>query len=258
MPSWKRNCTRPTRRAHEQPDHIKYEPDDRYEREFAELESRAAPAIEKLIAGTRHLQQTDSKDLLRTMSLGEITACKELIVSSTTRTPDSMKATIVRSRLELGEAISKLDLRPLRRFPEEVQVTFLRLIEWSAMAHVASSSHRHAEGGFDIDKSGLAVAANSNPNSRFILGSCGVAHLPIAGDPENLDGTWLPISPNHAIALDNDPGTIVCYRDWESLCSRINQALARDSRMIAAIPGAWWSGSRIQRTQHEQRQDPFL
>ena len=101
------------------------------------------------------------------------------------------------------------------------------------MAHVASSSHRHVPGGLDLDGCGLAVAAYSNPNSRFILGSCGVAHLPIAGDPEYLDGTWLPIAPNKAIGLDNNPTTITLHNDRESLRDRINEALAKRSRFIA-------------------------
>ena len=56
------------------------------------------------------------------------------------------------------------------------------------MAHVASSSHRHVPRGFDLNDCGLAVAAHTNPKSRFIVGSHGVAHLPIAEDPEDLDG----------------------------------------------------------------------
>ena len=217
--------------AHERPNDIAYEPDDRYEREFAELESRAAPAIEKLVAGTRHLVDGSSTDLLRSMSSAEITACKELLISLTNRTPDAMKSAIARSRPRSSDAISKLDLRPLRRFPDAVQDTFLQHLEWSAMAQVASSSHLHVPGGFDLDRCGLAVAAYPNPNSRFIIGSCGVAQLPVAeGD---LNGTWLPISPNHAIGLDDDPATIVLYKDWEGLCSRINEALAKRSKLIA-------------------------
>ena len=161
--------------AHERPNDIAYEPDDRYEREFAELESRAAPAIEKLVAGTRHLVDGSSTDLLRSMSSAEITACKELLISLTNRTPDAMKSAIARSRPRSSDAISKLDLRPLRRFPDAVQDTFLQRLEWSAMAHVASSSHRHVPGGSDLHRCGLAVAAYSNPSSRFIIGSCGVA-----------------------------------------------------------------------------------
>ena len=55
-------------KAHECPNDIAYEPDDRYEREFAELEDRAAPAIEKVIEGTRRLIDAGSTDLLRSMS----------------------------------------------------------------------------------------------------------------------------------------------------------------------------------------------
>ena len=219
--------------AHERPNDIAYEPDDRYEREFAELESRGAPAIEKLVAGTRHLVDGSSTDLLRSMSSAEITACKELLISLTNRTPDAMKSAIARSRPTSSDAISKLDLRPLRRFPDAVQDTFLQHLEWSAMAQVASSSHLHVPGGFDLDRCGLAVAAYSNPTSRFIIGSCGVAHLPIAGDPEYLDGTWLPITPNKAIGLDEDPTTITLHKDSESLRRRINEALAKRSKLIA-------------------------
>ena len=213
------------------PTEIAYEPDDRYEREFAELESRAAPDIEKLVAGTCHLVDGGSTNLLRSMSSEEITACKELLISSTNRTPDAMKSAIARSRPRSRDAISRLALQPLGRFPKAVQKTLLRRLEWKAMAYVASSSHRHAQGGFDIDRCGLAVAAYSNPNSRFIIGSCGVAHLPDAED--DLNGSWLPISPNHAIGLDDDPTTIVHYKDWEGLCCRINEALAKDSKLIA-------------------------
>ena len=49
------NCTRPTRKRTSGLTTSTYEPDDRYEREFAELEGMAASAIEKLVAGTRHL-----------------------------------------------------------------------------------------------------------------------------------------------------------------------------------------------------------
>ena len=219
--------------AQERPNDIAYEPDDRYERKFAELESRAAPAIEKLVAGTRHVVAGSSTDLIRSMSSAEINACKELLMSLTNRTPDAMKSVIARSRPRTSDAISKLDLEPLRRFPDAVQDTFLRRLERSAMAHVASSSHRHVPGGFDLGKCGLAVTAYSNPTSRFILGSCGVAHLPIAGDPEYLDGTWLPIAPQIAIGLDEDPTTITLHKDWEGLRCRINEALAKRSRFIA-------------------------
>ena len=211
--------------AHERPNDIAYEPDDRYERRFAELEGRAAPAIEKLISGTRHLVDGGSTDLLRRMSSAEISACKQLLISVTNRTPDAIRSAIARSRARSSEAISKLDLRPLERFPTAVQIAYLQRLEKSAIAHVASSSHRHVPGGFDVDRWGLAVAAYSNPNSRFIIGSCGVAHLPV--------GNWLPISPNNAIVLDDDPATIVHYKDLEGLCSRINEALAERSKLIA-------------------------
>lgn len=219
--------------AHERPNDIVYEPDDRYEREFARLENRAAIAIEKLVAVTRHLVDGGSTDLPNCMSSAEITACKELLVSVTNRNPDAMKSVIARSRPISSDAISKLDLRPLRRFPDAVQDTLLQRLESSAMAHVASSSHRYVPGGFDLDRCGLVVAVYPNPDSRFIIGSCGVAHLPIAGDPEYLDGTWLPITPRIAIGLDEDPTTITLHRDRESLRCRVNEASARRSRLIA-------------------------
>ena len=209
--------------AHEGPNDITYEPDDRYEREFAELESRAAPAIEKLVAGV----DDSSTVLLRSMSSAEITTCKELLISFMNRTPDAMKSAITRTRLRESDAISKLDLEPLRRYSDAVQDTFFRRLEQSAWAHVAASSHR------DVPRCGLTVAAYSNPTSRFILGNCVVAQLPIAGDPEYLDGTWLPITPNKAIALGEEPTEIILHKDRESLRRRINEALAIRSRLIA-------------------------
>ena len=73
--------------ARERANEIEYDPDDRYERKFAELESRAAPAIGKLTAGIRHLVDSGSKDLLGDMSPAEVTACKQLLISSMNRTP---------------------------------------------------------------------------------------------------------------------------------------------------------------------------
>lgn len=217
--------------AHERLNDIAYEPDDRYEREFAELEGRAAPAIEKLIAGTRHLVREGSTDLLRRMLPREITACKQLLISVANRTPDAIRSAIARSRATSREAISKLDLRPLERFPAAVQAGYLRRLERSAAVHVASSSHRDVLGGFDPDSHGLAVATYTDPGDRFIIGSCGAANLPVVED--DLDGTWLPISPQDAIVLDKDPDTITHFKDWEGLCRRINEALARRSKLIA-------------------------
>ena len=217
--------------ARERANDIEYEPDDRYERKFAELESQAAPAIGKLIAGTRQLMDGGDTDLLGGMSSAEITACKQLVISSMNRTPDAINSAIVRSRPESSDAISKLDLQPLRRFPNAVQDTFLQRLERSAAVHVASSSHRDVPGGFNLDECGLVVAAYSSPAKRFILGSCGVAVLPDAED--DLDGDWLPISPDLAIGLSDDPANVRLHKDWEGLCSRINEALAKRSRFIA-------------------------
>ena len=217
--------------ASERANDIAYEPDDRYERRFEELESRAAPAIGKLIAATRHLVDDGDTDLLGSMSSAEITACKQLLISSINRTPDAINSAIVRSRPESSDAILKLDLQPLRRFPNAVQDTFLQRLERSAAVHVASSSHRDVPGGFNLGECGLAVAAYSSPTRRFIFGSCGVAVLPDAED--DLDGDWLPISPDQAIGLYDDPANIRLFKDWEGLRRRINEALAKRSRFIA-------------------------
>ena len=212
--------------AHEGPNDITYEPDDRYERELEELESRAALAIKKLVAGV----DDSSTVLLRSMSSAERTTCKELLISFINRTPDAMKSAIARTRLRENDDISKLVELFRRRYPDEDVDTLLQRLEQSAWAHVAASSHR------DVPRCGLTVAAYSNPTSRFILGSCGVAELPIAGDPEYLDGTWLPITPNIAIALGEEPEEpteIILHKDRESLRRRINEALAIRSRIIA-------------------------
>ena len=217
--------------ARERANDIAYEPDDRYERKFARLESRAAPAIGKLIAGTRYLVADGDTELLRSMSSAEVTACKELLISSMNRTPDAINSAIIRSRPQSSDALSKLDLQPLRRFPNAIRDTFLQRLERSAAVHVASSSHRDVPGGLDLDESGLAVAAYSSPGRRFILGSCGVAVLPDAED--DLGGDWLPISPDQAIGLYDDPANIRLFKDWDGLRCRINKALAERSRFIA-------------------------
>ena len=85
-------------------------------------------------------------DLLGGMSSAEVTACKQLLISSMNRNPDAIKSAVIRSRPESSEAISKLDLQPLRRFPNAVQDTFLQRLERSAAVHVASSSHRDVPG----------------------------------------------------------------------------------------------------------------
>lgn len=160
------------------------------------------------------------------MSSAEVTACKELLISSMNRTPDAINSAITRSRPQSSEALSKLDLQPLRRFPNAVQDTFLQRLERSAAVHVASSSHHDVPGGLDLAESGLAVAAYSSPRRRFILGSCGVAVLPDAED--DLDGDWLPISPDQAIGLYDDPANIRLFKDWEGL-----RRTARGSRCAA-------------------------
>lgn len=217
--------------ARERANEIEYDPDDRYERKFAELESRAAPAIGKLIAGTRHRVDSGDTNLLGGISAAEITACKQLLISSMNRTPDAINSAIVRSRPASSDAISKLDLQPLRRFPNAVQDTFLQRLERSAAVHVASSSHHDVPGGLNLDERGLVVAAYSSPSRRFILGSCGVAALLDAED--GVDCDWLPISPDQAIGLTDDPANLRIQKDWEGLRSRINEALAKRSRFIA-------------------------
>lgn len=217
--------------ARERSDDILYEPDDQFERRFAELEGRAAPAIGKLIAGTRHLVDTDSKDLLVELSPAEITACKQLLISSMNRTPDAIESAIVRSGARSSQAIWKLVRHELRRFPKPVQDGFFHRYLRSAAVDVASSSHRDVPGGFDLDECGLVVAAHSSPTRRFIFGSSGVAVLPDAeGD---LGGDWLPISPDQAIGLCDDPAVVRIHKDWEGLRRRINEALAKRSKLIA-------------------------
>ena len=44
---------------------------------------------------------------------------------------------------------------------------------------------------------------------------------------------WLPISPDQAIGLYDDPANIRLFKDWEGLRRRINEALAKRSRFIA-------------------------
>ena len=119
--------------AHEGPNGITYEPDhDRYERKFRELESRAARAINKLVADIGHLVDGSSPVLLRSMSSAEITACKELLISMTTRTPDAMKSAIARTRLRENDDISKLVEPFRRRYPDEDVDTLLQRVEQSA------------------------------------------------------------------------------------------------------------------------------
>ena len=217
--------------AHERSDDIAYVPDDRYERRFAELEGRAAPAIEKLIAGTRHLVDSGSTDLLAQLSSAEITACKQLLISSMNRTPDAIESAIVRSGARSSQAIWKLVRQELRRFPKPVRDDFFHRYLKSAAVRVVSSYHRDVPRGFDLDECGLVVAAYSSPTRRFILGSCGVAVLLDAAD--DLDGDWLPISPDQAIGLYDDPTNIRLFKDWEGLRHRINEALAKHSELIA-------------------------
>ena len=220
-------------KATERPDDIAYEPDDKYERQLAELESRAASAIGKLIAGTSHLMDGGGVDVLRRMSPAEIAACKELLVSMSNRTSEVMNSAIAQSRQTLDDAIAELDLGPIRRFPRPVQAELIMRLEKSAMAHVASDSHLHVPGGLDLNAFGLVVAAYTNPKSRLILGSWGVAHLPIPEDPEYPHGTWLPITPGNAIGLSNDRNTITLLKNREPLRRRINEALAKRSKLIA-------------------------
>ena len=96
---------------------------------------------------------------------------------------------------------------------------------------VASSSHLDVPGGIDLNGCGLVVAAYSSPQRRFILGSCGAAVLPDAED--DLDGDWLPISPDQAIGLHDDRANLRLHKDWEGLRRRINEALAKRSKLIA-------------------------
>ena len=217
--------------GHERPNDIVYEPHDRYERTFAELEKRAAPAIQKLVAGTRHLMDSDSTDLLVQLSSAETTACKQLLISSANRTPDAIESALVRSGASSNQTIWKLVRQELARFPKPVQDDFFHRSLRSAAAYVASDSHRHVPGGVNLDECGLVVAAYSSPNKRFIFGSCSVAVLPDAED--DLDGDWLPISPDQAIGLSDDPANMRLFKDWEGLRCRINEALVKRSRFIA-------------------------
>ena len=220
------------RQAHERSEDIAYELDDGFERRFAEgIESRAAPAIERLIAGTRHLVISGSTDLLDQLSSAEITACKQLLISSMNRTPDAIESAIVRSGARSNQTIWKLVRKELGRFPKPVQDEFFHRYLRSAAVDVASSSHRDVPRGIDLDGCGLVVAVYSSPERRFILGSCGAAVLPDAKD--DLGGDWLPISPDQAIGLHDDPANLRLHKNWEDLRRRINEALAKHSNLIA-------------------------
>lgn len=220
------------RQAHERSEDIAYEPDDGFEHRFAEgIENRAAPAIERLIAGTRHRVSSGSTDLLDQLSPAEITACKQLLISSMNRTPDAIESAIVRSGARSNQAIWKLVRQELGRFPKPVQDEFFHRYLRSAAVDVASSSHRDVPGGIDLNGCGLVVAVYSSPQRRFILGSCGAAVLPDAKD--DLGGDWLPISPDQAIGLHDDPANLRLHKDWKGLRRRINEALAKRSKLIA-------------------------
>ena len=198
---------------HERSDDIAYEPDDKFERRFAEeIENQAAPAIERLIAGTRHLVNSGSTDLLGQLSSAEISACKQLLISSMNRTPDAIESAVVRSGARSNQAIWKLVRQELDRFPKPVQDEFFHRYLRSAAVDVASSSHRDVLGRINLDECGLVVAANSSSTRRFIFGSCGVAVLPDAED--DLGGDWLPISPDQAIGLYDDPANLRLHKDW--------------------------------------------
>ena len=218
--------------AHERSEDIAYEPDDGFERRFAEgIENRAAPAIERLIAGTRHLVSSGGTDLLDQLSPAEITTCKQLLISLMNRTPAAIESAIVRSGARSSQAMWKLVRQELGRFPKPVQDEFFHRYLRSAAVDVASSSHRDVPGGIDLNGCGLVVAAYSSPQRRFILGSCGAAVLPDAED--DLGGDWLPISPDQAIGLHDDPANLRLHKDWEGLRRRINEALAKRSKLIA-------------------------
>ena len=98
------------------------------------------------------------------------------------------------------------------------------------MAHVAASSHR------DVPKCGLTVAAYRTPPADSSSAVAVWLNFRLPETPEYLDGTWLPITPNIAIALGEEPEEpteIILHKDRESLRRRINEALAIRSRIIA-------------------------
>ena len=157
------------------------------------------------------------------MSLIETTAWKEFYISMLNRTPHAIARVVARSGVRhpaeeaLDDALLKANPSDALRFAKPDELDHLKdRIARSVNAAFASSIHEHLPSGFELGDVGLMIAAYSNPEKSFIVGSDGVADIS-QDDAGSMGVQWLPIAPNVAIAMSDDSTMITLCRDNDSL-----------------------------------------
>ena len=215
---------------------------DQYERILSQIESEAAPVVQRVIEQARHkrfpqLSGEDDKKL------------KRFILAMARRTPESQKRIaadkdandVVWSILEMEAEKGNIPELPGRdvfdRDPFVAEVK--KKVIASASAKYAAGDHpreRDREEQF-CRETGLYFAVICMPKREFVIGSHGLAIVQSTYGNDPAEGCWLPIAHDVAVKPTSFPDReylLPLDRSYDRIIKSINNASTAQSQRIAA------------------------
>ena len=215
------------------------EKSDKYEQTLSQIESEAAPVVQRVIEQVRHkrfpqLSGEANKKL------------KRFILTAARRTPESQKRiaagksfdevlwNILKVEAEKGILPKLPDRAVFDRNPDIVELK--DMVRSNVNAVYAAGDHpreRHREEQF-CRETGLCVAVVCMPKRGFVIGSHGLAIVQHPNDPAQ--GSWLPIAHDVAVKPTYSPDREYLLpldrsNDW--IIKSINNASIAQSQSIA-------------------------
>ena len=187
----------------------KSDPDEKI---LGDFDGKAAPVARRLIRFAREWRETGAP--LHSLATEDVEISKLLIVAQARRTRESQDRTFLGEDnreifLGVSRQLAQQQGQPLPSNQELLQdpgvVRVLNDLSQNQRANFASGDDpilKDKEMEF-LSPLGLHIAVTGGAGPEFIIGTHGVTVM----EPESGDGTWLPLAPDVAISLSDQPRT---------------------------------------------------
>ncbi len=213
---------------------------DEYEKALSQIESDAAPVIQRIIKQVR-------SNKFPQLILKDRDHWNQFMLAMARRTPES-RARIMPEKFEdifyeatkkVAEKESFLGLPDKKKFYSDPNISKLKnIIKSNNDGMFAAGDHPFGQDEVDrfCRETGLYVVVIGIPNRSFVIGSHGLAIVQSSYKNDPAEGSWLPIAHDVAVKPTFSPNKESLYRlgrDSDLIIKRINRASATQSRKIA-------------------------
>ncbi len=213
---------------------------DEYEKTLSQIESDAAPAIQRIIEQVRCNQCPQ-------LSPEDRNHWKQFMLAIARRTPESRARVMPESfdsifyeaTKKVAEKDSYMGLPDKDSFYSDPRISKLKdIIKSNNDAMFAAGDHPRGQEEVErfCREAGLGVAVICMPKRSFVIGSHGLTIVQSSYKNDPAQGSWLPIAHDVAITPSSFPDKEYLYRldrDRDRIIKRINRASAAQSRIIA-------------------------